>query len=332
MAVQNEPIVSYDEVLPLARPSADRAVDELDHALIDLLVADGRATYVALSKQVGLSAEAVRGRVERLIRDEIVRVVGSVSPSVLGYSTFALVAIQVRRSAIEVADMLAGFPETDLVVTTAGDFDVLAEVVCRSEDELLAVLERIRLIEGVRRCETFTYLELYKYSYGEGSLPAMGSAAGASNTSSLVALSAVDRVLIEALRHDGRASFIELAEVAGMTYPSARRRVLRLLDSGLVRVNTLVNHLVHTGRVQAGIGLQVDGDVREAARRLDAFEEIGMTITTIGSCDLMLEVTCASKADFAVFIGSKLRTVPGIRSSRTYSYLRIHKLAYAWSG
>lgn len=331
--MQNDGTVSVDQNLSSQHGAVVRPLDGVDRALIDLLVADGRATYVAMSQQVGLSAEAVRGRVERLIRDEVVKVVGSVAPSLLGYSTFALVAVQVQRSAIAVADALAAFPETDLVVSTAGEFDVLAEVVCRSEDELLEVLEQIRGVEGVRGLETFTYLDLHKYSYTEGTLPAMGSSAGLVNrTAEPFALEPSDRVLIEGLRADGRASFIELAQAVGMTYPSTRRRVLRLLGTGLVRINTLVNRLVFSGQVQAGIALQIEGDVREAARQLQQFDEIGMMITTIGSSDLLLEVTCADKAAFAEFVGSKLRQAVAIRSSRTYSYLRIHKLAYTWSG
>jgi Lrp/AsnC family transcriptional regulator for asnA, asnC and gidA len=60
-------------------------------------------------------------------------------------------------------------PEIDYVVVTAGSFDVLAEIVCESDEELLEVLSnRIRMLPGVRSAEAFVYLRLRKQTYSWG--------------------------------------------------------------------------------------------------------------------------------------------------------------------
>ena len=55
------------------------------------------------------------------------------------------------------------------VVLTAGSFDILAEVVCENDDDLIELLnQRIRGIEGVQSTETFVYLRLHKQFYNWG--------------------------------------------------------------------------------------------------------------------------------------------------------------------
>jgi len=59
--------------------------------------------------------------------------------------------------------------EVDYVVITAGSFDLIAEVVCESDEHLLEVLsKRVRAIPGVTSTESFVYLRLRKQTYSWG--------------------------------------------------------------------------------------------------------------------------------------------------------------------
>ena len=64
-----------------------------------------------------------------------------------------------------VADEIAQWPEADYVVVTAGQFDLLVEVVARDRRELLDLTNRMRAVEGVVSTETFFYLEMWKQIY-----------------------------------------------------------------------------------------------------------------------------------------------------------------------
>jgi Lrp/AsnC family transcriptional regulator for asnA, asnC and gidA len=79
-----------------------------------------------------------------------------------------MVAVHTSGDARVVADELAEFPEVDYVVITAGSVDVLVEVVCEDDDQLLAVVARIRGVTGVRSTETMLYLGLRKQTYAWG--------------------------------------------------------------------------------------------------------------------------------------------------------------------
>jgi Lrp/AsnC family transcriptional regulator for asnA, asnC and gidA len=57
----------------------------------------------------------------------------------------------------------------DYVVLTAGSFDILVEVVCENDDDLIALLNsKIRTLPGVISTETFVYLRLHKQFYNWG--------------------------------------------------------------------------------------------------------------------------------------------------------------------
>lgn len=145
------------------------ALDDVAKAIIEQLQQDGRRSYAAIGKEVGLSEAAVRQRVQRLIESGVMQVVAVTDPLQLGFARQAMVGISVSGPLEPVAEALAAMDEVDYVVITAGTYDVLAEVVCESDERLLELIsERIRRIEGVARTETFMYLKLRKQTYSWG--------------------------------------------------------------------------------------------------------------------------------------------------------------------
>ena len=144
-------------------------LDDVAKAIIEQLQQDGRRSYAAIGKQVGLSEAAVRQRVQRLIESGVMQVVAVTDPLQLGFARQAMVGIEVTGPLEQVADELAAMEEVDYVVITAGAYDILAEVVCESDQALLQLIsEKIRRIDGVSRTETFMYLTLRKQTYSWG--------------------------------------------------------------------------------------------------------------------------------------------------------------------
>jgi Lrp/AsnC family transcriptional regulator for asnA, asnC and gidA len=144
-------------------------LDDISKAIIEQLQADGRRSYAAIAKSVGLSDAAVRQRVQRLLDSEVMQIVAVTDPLQLGFTRQAMVGIRTEGDTRLVADRLADMPEVDYVVTTAGSFDLIIEVVCEDDDELLdLVSRRIRTLPGVVTTETFVYLKLNKQHYNWG--------------------------------------------------------------------------------------------------------------------------------------------------------------------
>jgi len=144
-------------------------VDDVGKRLIEELQQDGRRSYAALAKTVGLSEAAVRQRVQRMVDSGLMQVVAVTDPLQVGFHRQAMIGLRVEGDLVRVADELAKIDEVDYVVITAGSFDILLELVCEDDDHLLRVLsERVRVLPGVRDTETFVYLKLAKQTYAWG--------------------------------------------------------------------------------------------------------------------------------------------------------------------
>jgi len=150
----------------------EHASVHLDHvakAIIEQLQQDGRRSYAAIGKEVGLSEAAVRQRVQRLLELGVMQIVAVTDPLQLGFARQAMVGVMATGPLDSVADALAELDEIDYVVVTAGKFDLLVEVVCESDDHLLELIsDRIRAVPGVVATETFMYLRLTKQTYSWG--------------------------------------------------------------------------------------------------------------------------------------------------------------------
>lgn len=144
-------------------------LDDVSKRIIEQLQQDGRRSYAAIGKEVGLSEAAVRQRVQRLIDGGVMQVVAVTDPLELGFARQAMIGVKVNGPIEPIADKLAELDEVDYVVITAGAYDLLIEVVAESDESLLTLIStKIRSLEGVAQTETFMYLGLRKQTYAWG--------------------------------------------------------------------------------------------------------------------------------------------------------------------
>ena len=145
-----------------------RRTDDLDRRIIEALQANGRESFRAIAARVGVSEATVRARYGRLTAEGILQVVAVTNPLGLGYEQ-ALVAVKTSGAPDEIADEISRWPEADYVIATAGQFDIVVEVVASDRRHLLELTNRMRALAGVVSTETFFYLEMWKQLYDWGS-------------------------------------------------------------------------------------------------------------------------------------------------------------------
>jgi Lrp/AsnC family transcriptional regulator, regulator for asnA, asnC and gidA len=143
-------------------------LDGIAKQIIEQLQQDGRRSYAAIGKAVGLSEAAVRQRVQRLLETGVMQIVAVTDPLTLGFHRQTMIGIRCEGDLERVAGHLAVLDEIDYVVITAGSFDLLIEVVCEDDDHLLEILSRVRAVPSVTATETFVYLKLRKQTYSWG--------------------------------------------------------------------------------------------------------------------------------------------------------------------
>jgi Lrp/AsnC family transcriptional regulator for asnA, asnC and gidA len=147
-----------------------RALDEVDRSIIEALQRNGRAAFRRIAADVGVSEATVRARYARLCDENILQVTGVTNPLGLGFDAMAMVGIRTAGAPEPVADEIARWDEAGYVVVTAGQYDILVELVCADRRQLLDLTSRIRSLEGVVSTESFLYLALWKqlYDWGAG--------------------------------------------------------------------------------------------------------------------------------------------------------------------
>lgn len=121
-------------------------VDPIDDGIVRALMADGRASYGTIGRQVNLSAPAVKRRVDRLRdRGVITGYTARVDPETIGWRTEAYVELfcDRRTSGAEILERMTPYPEVVEVFTITGDADALLHVFAEDMQQFERVLTRI---------------------------------------------------------------------------------------------------------------------------------------------------------------------------------------------
>ncbi|HEU0088497.1 MAG TPA: Lrp/AsnC family transcriptional regulator [Pseudonocardiaceae bacterium] len=129
-------------------------MDALDQQIVAQLVADARASFAEIGGVVGLSAPAVKRRVDKLLAAGVLRgFTALVDPAALGWGTEAFVEVHCRGN-VSTARLRAGLaplPEVVAVYTVSGAADAIVHLRAAGIAHLETALERLRAVDFVDR-------------------------------------------------------------------------------------------------------------------------------------------------------------------------------------
>ncbi|AHD10070.1 Lrp/AsnC family transcriptional regulator [Phaeobacter gallaeciensis] len=133
--------------------------DEIDQNLLTLLRENARRPVADLARRLGLARTTVQARIERLETSGVIsgytlRISAQARPPL---QATVLISIE-PRSGPEVLARLRGLPGVEVVHTTSGRFDLLAQVVAQTTTELDETIDRIGEARGVRSSESLIHL------------------------------------------------------------------------------------------------------------------------------------------------------------------------------
>jgi Lrp/AsnC family transcriptional regulator for asnA, asnC and gidA len=143
-------------------------------------------------------------------------------------------------------------------------------------------------------------------------------------------LDATSKAIIEQLQQDGRRPYATIARAVGLSEAAVRQRVQRLIDAGVMQIVAVTDPLGVGFRRQALIGLRVEGDLNAVADRLAETPEVDYVVITAGSFDLLVEIVCEDDEHLFSLLNDKIRSIPGVRATETFVYLRLRKQTYTW--
>lgn len=147
-------------------------MDDLDFKIVNCLQQDGRMSLTVMAEKLGVSVGTIRTRVNKLIEEKTISIIGRVDPDKVGFHSYAHIAVYVRPATMkeQVAQKIAQLPEVSFLAMTSGDYDLEVDVMCRDNDHLVDFVNKISSYEGVYHTKTTIYFKVYKYAQPDLSL------------------------------------------------------------------------------------------------------------------------------------------------------------------
>ena len=149
--------------------SAAMELDNIDKQLLRSLQKNGRTPYAELGEEVGLTAPAVRARIQRMRDKGVLQIVAVTDPIALGHTESAILGVRIDGDTRRVADALGKIPNVVYMVITVGGYDLICEIICQSREEFSHLVQtQIREIPGIRSVDAFPYTDIHTHRFTWG--------------------------------------------------------------------------------------------------------------------------------------------------------------------
>jgi Lrp/AsnC family transcriptional regulator for asnA, asnC and gidA len=146
-----------------------------------------------------------------------------------------------------------------------------------------------------------------------------------------IRLDDLDVDIIRLLQYNGRLPFTQIAAELDISEGAVRRRVKRLIESGVLQIVGIVEPQFLGWSAAGMIGVTVHaGQVDAVANQIAQFPEVSYLFMASGEFDLFVEVFCRDREHFVSFLNQKLHQVPGVERTQTFMILKMYKLSYRW--
>ena len=133
-------------------------MDNIDREILKILKDDGRAAYITIGKQIGLSEGAVRKRIKVLTDTGIIRKFTVKIGVAEGAEAVALLSINPSLPTQEVSKRIKLIPNVETTYEVTGEYDIIAVIGGMSVVEVNECIEKIRRVEGVTKTNTMIVL------------------------------------------------------------------------------------------------------------------------------------------------------------------------------
>jgi DNA-binding Lrp family transcriptional regulator len=133
-------------------------MDETDKKIIKILKDDGRAGYVEIGSQVGLSEGAVRKRIKTLTDEGVIRKFTVKVGVAEGAEAITLLATNPAYPTQEVSKRIQEIPNVETIYEVTGEYDIVAVIGGMNVVEVNECIEKIRRVEGIMKTNTMIVL------------------------------------------------------------------------------------------------------------------------------------------------------------------------------
>jgi Lrp/AsnC family transcriptional regulator for asnA, asnC and gidA len=141
-------------------------LDPLDLEIVRELQDDGRRAFREIARNLSVPEATVRTRVKRLQELGVLQILAFTNPSKLGHAKLALLFADVDPHDHErVVETLGRWPEVSYLSTTLGTADLCVQVLCRDDEALFALQQKVRSLPGIRDVRMMHEIKVHKIRF-----------------------------------------------------------------------------------------------------------------------------------------------------------------------
>lgn len=142
--------------------NAEYHLDKIDKEIIYMLMGNTKTSLAHLSKNVGISTTAVHQRIKKLETAGVIEnSISFLNPRKIGFKVTSFIGVFLEQPS-HYNDAIKALNEINEVVEahyTTGNYTIFLKVLCKDNDHLMEILNKIQKLKGVTRTETFISLE-----------------------------------------------------------------------------------------------------------------------------------------------------------------------------
>jgi Lrp/AsnC family transcriptional regulator for asnA, asnC and gidA len=300
-------------------------IDDTDKKIIAALEKDAYVSSAELAAALHMCAPTVRRRVNRLIKNDLIRI-QAVQINRVRTSLTVAILLKVDNSAIaRTADLLANQQEVGFLLLTAGYYNIMMICWFVTMEAYSAFLNTVLYtLKGVLDTDTFICTEYRKYAFVY--LPNAARSARAA----VRPVDEIDIKIIGALEKDAHQSSSRLARSLNISAPTIRRRINNLLASNAIHIQAFPN--VRLGKmITAVIALKVDnGALNRIADHLSGMDEVRQVLLLTGNYDIGVWAWFESIETFSEFLNNRINPMEGIEKKIVIITTEIRKWVHRW--
>ncbi|UJF28879.1 Lrp/AsnC ligand binding domain-containing protein [Kaistella sp. 97-N-M2] len=142
--------------------NSDYHLDLVDKEIIYMLMDNAKTSLAHISKNVGISTTAVHQRIKKLEQAGVIEnSISFLNARKIGYKVVSYIGVFLDQPS-HYHDAIKALQEVNEVVEahyTTGNYTIFLKVLCRDNDHLMVILNKLQKLKGVTRTETFISLE-----------------------------------------------------------------------------------------------------------------------------------------------------------------------------
>ena len=301
-------------------------LDAADLKIVEALRENGRMSGRDIAERSSISEANVSRRLTKLIEEGSLHVWGFVPPHLMGLHAHGMLMLRCKGDPGPSGQRLAAHPNVHWCGSMFGAFDlVVYYAVPQAPDTVTMIDTMLAADSNLTSVLVAPILEVWS----PNEISRSGPVTPVSHSGRTHDFDAIDRGMIRRLQRDGRASFADLAEAAGISATSAADRFRRLQSSGVIQVIALPDPVRMGNLVQGTVCLRINGSIRRAMEGVAQLGKSGWICATGGPFGLIADFFVKDEAEMSAWRCSILQ-LAGVTGEEICLNRQIHRHDYAW--